>query len=177
MADRRRNRPPNRPPRAAAPLTGEIAVDDETAAALAIFNARLSHQADVERGQRRIDKATREKDQAAARVRALESDTKATAEQRAEATAAYKASVEALERAKKGEPAPTAVEPAHDEQADVEAPDEQADDAAPEPEATLEVEQTEDAAEAAEPSPTADTDPDAVEPRDADLDEAPASDS
>jgi hypothetical protein len=105
MADRRRNRPENRP-RSAAPLTGAIAVDDETAAALALFNARLAEQAERERAQRRIDKAQRAKDDAAARVRALENDTKATAEQRTEAAAAYKAALEALERAKRGETGP-----------------------------------------------------------------------
>jgi hypothetical protein len=104
MADRRRNRPENRP-RSAAPLTGAVTVDDETAAALALFNARLADQAARERAQRRVDKAQRDKDSAAARVRALENDTKATAEQRADAAADYKAALEALERAKRGEPA------------------------------------------------------------------------
>jgi hypothetical protein len=104
MADRRRNRSENRP-RPAAPLTGAVTVDDETAAALALFNARLSEQAERERTQRRIDKAQREKDAAAARVRELENDTKATAEQRSEAAAAYKAALDALERVRRGEPA------------------------------------------------------------------------
>jgi hypothetical protein len=105
MADRRRN-PPGarspRPPRPAAPLTGELTVDDETATALRLFNRRLGEQAEAERAQRRIDKAQRDKDQAAARVRALENDTKAAAAERADAAAAYKAALEALERARKG---------------------------------------------------------------------------
>jgi hypothetical protein len=112
MADPRRNRSANRPARPAAPLTGEITVDDETASALAMFNARLAQQADAERAQRRVDKATREKDQAAAHVRALENDPKAGAEQRAEAAAAYKVALETLERVKKGEPEPAPVEQA-----------------------------------------------------------------
>ena len=171
MADPRRNRPPNRPPRPAAPLTGEITVDDETAAALAMFNARLAQQAEAERAQRRVDKATREKDQAAARVRALESDTKATADERAEAAAAYKASLEALERIKKGEPdPPRAPAPAAETETDAAAEpetDAAADaDAAPEPE-------PEPAAEA----PSAPDDGvDAVEPADAALDETPPAD-
>jgi hypothetical protein len=79
-------------------------MDDETRAALALFNRRLVQQADTERAQRRIDKALRAKDDAAARVRALEADTRAGATQRAEATAAYHAAVAAWDRARRGEP-------------------------------------------------------------------------
>jgi hypothetical protein len=104
MADRRRNRSANRPPADSAPPSGEITVDGETAKALALFNTRLSQQAEADRAQRRIDKATRTKDQAAAEVRALESDPKTTAEERAAAAAAYHQAVDALARAKRGEP-------------------------------------------------------------------------
>ena len=103
MAESRRNRP-NRPPKASAPVTGSVSVDDETAAALALFNSRLVKQAEEERAAKRVEKANRAKDAAAGRVRALEKDTKATAEERAQAAEEYRRAVEALDRAKKGEP-------------------------------------------------------------------------
>lgn len=106
MADRRRNRPASRQDSDSAPITGTIDVDDETAKALALFNQRLAAQAEAERAQKRIDRAARAKDAAAARVRALENDPKATLEQRNEAATAYRAALEAWERAKKGEPDP-----------------------------------------------------------------------
>ena len=115
MADQRRPPSSARGPRdrsgdrrPSAPLTGPITVDEATANALALFNARLAAQAENERAERRVQKAAKAKDDAAARVRALEADTKATAEQRAEAAAAYRAAVEAWERAKAGEPEPAA---------------------------------------------------------------------
>ena len=107
MAEARRNRS-NRPPKANAPLTGAINVDDETAAALALFNARLVKQAEGERAAKRVERAARAKDAAAAKVRELETDTKATAEQRAEAATEYRQAVDALDRAKKGDPEPSA---------------------------------------------------------------------
>jgi hypothetical protein len=115
MADQRRPSSPARGPRdrggdrrPPAPLTGPITVDEATANALALFNARLAAQAENERAERRVQKAAKAKDDAAARVRALEADTKATAEQRAEAAAGYRRAVEAWERAKSGEPEPAA---------------------------------------------------------------------
>jgi hypothetical protein len=104
MADRRRNR-------SAAPTAssdGDVTLDADTAKALALFNQRLAQQADAERAQRRIDKATRAKDQAAARVRALENDPKATAAARAEAAEAYREALDELDRAKRGEEEPAA---------------------------------------------------------------------
>ena len=105
----RGNRPGgNRPP---APLTGPIVVDAATNDALLLFNARLAAQAENEKAERRVQKAARAKDDAAAKVRALESDTKASAEARAEAVAAVRGALEAWERATRGEadPAPAAV--------------------------------------------------------------------
>jgi hypothetical protein len=171
MADRRRNPSTKRPPRPAAPLTGAIGVDKETADALALFNARLAAQAENERAQRRIDKATREKDQAAAQVRTLENDPKASAEQRAAATEAYKAALDALERAKRGEhPRPGAPTP------DETAPDETApDETAPHETAPDETAPDETAPE--ETVPDAAPQVDALEPRDAAVDEAPPGDN
>ncbi|HEX7095451.1 MAG TPA: hypothetical protein VF183_06180 [Acidimicrobiales bacterium] len=105
MADRRRNRPAT--DAAATDDGSDLVVDAETAKALALFNQRLAAQQEAERAQRRIERATKAKDDAAARVRALENDPKATREQRNEAAAAYRAALEAWERAKKGDPEPT----------------------------------------------------------------------
>jgi hypothetical protein len=104
--DRRPPRRPTRPaPKKPEVLTGPIDVDTETSAALILFAARHAALADQERDARRVEKAGKAKDEAAARVRNLENDTKATAEQRTEAAGAYRSAVEAWERAKSGEPA------------------------------------------------------------------------
>jgi len=86
-------------------LTGPVQLDDETRNALILFNARLVAQDELEREKRRVEKAAKAKDEAAAKVRELENNPKATAEQKSEAQAAYLASLDALNRAKAGEPA------------------------------------------------------------------------
>lgn len=121
MADQRRPPASGRGPRnrgdrrPAAPLTGPLTIDDDTAKALALFNTRLAAQAAQEKADRRVQKAGKAKDDAAAKVRALEADTKASAEARAEAAAAYRAAIEAWERARRGAPDP-APEPAAPDQ-------------------------------------------------------------
>lgn len=118
MPDQRRPSQPGRGPRKSgerrpsAPLTGPITVDEETANALALFNARLVALAEQDKTERRVQKAAKTKDDAAARVRSLEADTKATAEQRAEAATAYRAAVDAWDRARTGAPEPAAAEEA-----------------------------------------------------------------
>ena len=115
-----------------APLTGPLVVDEATNDALRLFNARLGAQAENEKAERRVQKAAKAKDDAAGRVRNLENDTKATAEQRAEAAAAYRAAIDAWERARNGEadPAPSAAPAADDATADdATADDAPADDA------------------------------------------------
>ncbi len=115
-----------------APLTGPLVVDEATNDALRLFNARLGAQAENEKAERRVQKAAKAKDDAASRVRNLENDTKATAEQRAEAAAAYRAAIDAWERARNGEadPAPSAAPAADDATADdATADDAPADDA------------------------------------------------
>ena len=104
MNDRRRPRTPAKP-KPAPQLTGPVQLDDDTRNALILFNARLVAQEELEREKRRVDKASKAKDEAAATVRRLDGDPKATAEQKAEAQAAYLASLDALNRAKAGEPA------------------------------------------------------------------------
>ena len=101
--DRRRPRVPAKP-KASPQLTGPVQLDDETRNALILFNARLVAQDELEREKRRVDKAAKAKDEAAAKVRELENNPKATAEQKSEAQAAYLASLDALNRAKAGEP-------------------------------------------------------------------------
>ena len=71
-----------------------IQVDDETRAALLLFNERVEASAAEERAKKRIKKAERAKDQAAARVRKLSDDPSASAEDKADAEAEYKAAVE-----------------------------------------------------------------------------------
>ena len=72
-------------------VSTEIQVDDETRAALLLFNERVEATAQKERGQKRIAKAERAKSEAAKKVRKLNDDPDATAEQKAEAEAEYKA--------------------------------------------------------------------------------------
>lgn len=171
MPDQRRPSTPGRGPRnradrrPSAPLSGPITVDDETANALALFNARLAALADQDKAERRVQKAVKAKDDAAARVRALESDTKATADQRAEAAAAYRAAVEAVERARTGEadPAPAASEaPSADEAPDAVEGDADAADADVEVETVETVETADAEAGDAETAKTADAADDAA---------------
>lgn len=72
------------------PVSTEIQVDDETRAALLLFNERVEATAAAERGKKRIAKAERAKADAAKAVRQLNNDPDATAEQKAEAEAVYK---------------------------------------------------------------------------------------
>ncbi|NNC79785.1 MAG: hypothetical protein HKN94_06480 [Acidimicrobiales bacterium] len=84
----------------------EIPVDDETRAALLLFNQRLEESAAEARAAKRIAKAERAKDEAASRVRNVGNDSNATAEQKAEAETAYKAAVDEFQRIKENpEPA------------------------------------------------------------------------
>jgi hypothetical protein len=92
-------------PKAAPQLTGPVQLDDDTRNALILFNARLVAQDELEREKRRVDKAAKAKDEAAAKVRQLENDPSATSDLKSEAQAAYLASLDALNRAKAGEPA------------------------------------------------------------------------
>ena len=135
-------------PKAAPQLTGPIQLDDETRNALILFNARLVAQDELEREKRRVDKAAKAKDEAAAKVRQLENDPSATAEQRSAAQAGYLAALDALNRAKSGEaPAEAADETDTSDDADESAEPTDADDAATDDEPVVEA--TEPEAEAA----------------------------
>lgn len=172
MNDRRRPRVPARP-KAAPQLTGPVQLDDDTRNALILFNARLVAQDELEREKRRVDKAAKAKDEAAAKVRELENDSSATSEQRSEAQAAYIASLDALNRAKAGEPLAAEAPEPDDESAEredeaAELPADVVDAAAAEVE--VEVEATEPApdseveVEVAEPAPDSEVEVEATEP-------------
>lgn len=68
--------------------------DDETRAALLLFNERVEASAAEERAAKRIKKAERAKDEAAAVVRKVSENPNASAEEKAEAEDSYKAAVE-----------------------------------------------------------------------------------
>lgn len=81
-------------------VSTEIQVDDETRAALLLFNERVEANAAKERGTKRVAKAQRAKDEAAAVVRKLAENAGASAEEKAEAETAYKAAVASLTETK-----------------------------------------------------------------------------
>ena len=93
-------------------VSTEIQVDDETRAALLLFNERVEATAAQERGAKRVAKAERAKDEAAAVVRKLGDNPDATAEQKAEAEAAYKEAVAAFQTVKENPLAAAEPEPA-----------------------------------------------------------------
>ena len=78
-------------------VSTEIQVDDETRAALLLFNERVEQSAAAERGKKKIAKAERIKDEAAKEVRRVTNDPDATAERKAEAEAKYKEASDAFQ--------------------------------------------------------------------------------
>ncbi len=90
---------------------GGFPLDDATEAELIKFNVYLAAQQDLEARERRVRKAERAKDEAAARVRELASDPQATKEQREEAEQAYKEALAKLRALRDGsEAGPPAAE-------------------------------------------------------------------
>ena len=75
-------------------VTTEIPLDNETRTALLLFNERLDARALMQRGKKRVAKAERAREAAAADVRKLNGNPNATAEEKAEAEATYKAAVD-----------------------------------------------------------------------------------
>ena len=99
-----------RSPSAVAPI-----LDDETAAALTLYNTYLVADREQQAHERAIKKAEKAKDEAAAAVRKL-NDRKAPAARTAEAEATYREAVEALRRLREGDaPAPQADDDAQDD--------------------------------------------------------------
>lgn len=135
------------------------ALDDETSAALTLFNEYVDADRERTRREKRIKKAERAKDEAAARVKNLSSG--GSAEEKAEAEAAYREASEAWKKIRDGEePAETEAKATPAEEAPVEAA---AAEAAPAEEA--ETDRTDDDAEdaagdgpVAEAAPAAATD-------------------
>jgi hypothetical protein len=82
------------------PVSTEIQVDDETRAALLLFNERVEATAAEERAAKRIAKAERAKDEAAAAVRKTNDNANASAEEKAAAEASYKEAVDSLQAIK-----------------------------------------------------------------------------
>jgi len=89
-------------------VSTEIQVNDETRAALLLFNERVEATARQERGAKRLAKAERAKDEATAVVRKLNGNPDASAEAKSEAEAAYKATLDTYNTLKDD---PTAGEP------------------------------------------------------------------
>ena len=147
-------------------MTGPVQLDDETRNALILFNARLVAQEESEREKRRVEKASKAKDDAAAKVRDLENTPTATTEQKSEAPAADLASLDALNRAKAGEPIAEDTSGPDDDRETAETDDEQTE--------TAEVEVDESADEAEQESAPAEPEPETVEDNAAEPEPEPA---
>ncbi|MDG1367687.1 MAG: hypothetical protein P8P85_11560, partial [Acidimicrobiales bacterium] len=93
------------------------ALDDETSAALTLFNEYVDANRERTRREKRIKKAERAKDDAAALVKKLASG--GSAEQKAEAEAAYREASEAWKRIRDGHEPEAKAEP----EAEVETPE------------------------------------------------------
>ena len=132
-------------------------LDDETAAALTLYNTYLVADREQQAHQRALRKAEKAKDEAAATVREL-NDRKASAADMAAAEAAYREAVEALRLLRDGDQA--APQDTSDEAQDVDAVEDQeapvAEQGAPQ---TQEAPQTE--ADAETPTEVEDAEPDA----------------
>ena len=116
------------------------ALDDETSAALTLFNEYVDADRERTRREKRIKKAERAKDEAAARVKKLSGG--GSAEEKAEAEAAYRDASEAWKKIRDGEePEPTEAKaaPAEESPADESPADEAPADEAPADEAAAEV--------------------------------------
>ena len=109
-------------------------LDDETAAALTLFNTYLVADREQQAHKRALKKAEKAKDEAAAAVRRL-NDKKASTSETAAAEAAYREAAEALRRLRDGDQA--APQDASDEAED-EAAEDGEEDAKAEVEATTE---------------------------------------
>ena len=161
-------------------VSTEIQVDDETRAALLLFNERVEASAAEERAAKRVAKAERAKDEAAAVVRKLADNPNASAEDKAEAETAYKAAVDNFQ-AIKADPMAGMDQPKKAAPAEDASPDEAS--AAEEPAPAPAEDASPDEASAAEepaPAPAEDASPDeasAVEepaPAEVSADEEPA---
>ena len=92
-------------------------LDDETAAALTLYNTYLIADREQQAHERALKKAEKAKDDAAAAVRKL-NDRKATAAAMAEAEARYREAAEALQRLRDGDAGASEDTPEDDDNAD-----------------------------------------------------------
>lgn len=134
------------------------ALDDETSAALTLFNEYVDANRERTRREKRIKKAERAKDDAAALVKKLASG--GSAERKAEAEAAYREASEVWKRIRDGQEPEAKAEPEADPEAKAEP---EAEVETPEPETAGpdgETDRTDDDAEdAAGDSPVAEAPP------------------
>ncbi len=116
-----------RKPRHQGTVAGAVAptLDDETAAALTLYNTYLEADREQQARERALRKAEKAKNDAAAAVRKL-NDRKAPAAETAEAEATYRAAVETLQRLRDGD---TAAPDAEDDSTEVSTAEGRAEDA------------------------------------------------
>jgi len=121
-------------------------LDDETNAALTLFNEYVAADRERTRREKHVKKAERAKDEAAARVKKLAQS--GSAEEKAEAEAAYREASEAWRRIRDGEESAAAEAPAAEETPAEDTPaEETAAAASPAEDATTETDRTDDDAE------------------------------
>ena len=155
------------------------ALDDETTAALTLFNEYVDADRERTRREKRVKKAERAKDEAAARVKKL--GERGSAEEKAAAEAAYREASEAWKRIRDGEePEETEAKaaPAEEAAAAEDAPAEEAPAAEDAPAEEASTEAPAEEASTEEPTPATDrTDDDAEDAAgDGPVAEAPATD-
>ncbi|RMH85141.1 MAG: hypothetical protein D6683_01395 [Actinomyces sp.] len=114
----------------------DLVLDDETTAALTLFNEYLAADRERQQRERRLAKAEKAKDEAAAALRALEKKG-VTGEEKARAEAAYREALETWKILRDGgEPEPATAAAGDEAPTDESATDETADDEATADEAT-----------------------------------------
>ena len=118
-------------------------LDDETAAALTLYNTYLVADREQQAHERALKKAEKAKDDAAAAVRKL-NDRKAPAAETAEAEARYREAAEALQRLRGGD---TAAPDAEDDNTEDETEDDAAKSGSDDAEDTADDQDTADTAE------------------------------
>lgn len=91
-----------------------MTTDQDLDVALALFNDGLERQKADRRAAKAIENAEKTKQQAAASLKRLQSDSGATAEDRAAAEAAYRDAVAAFNALRNGEAPPASAEPDHE---------------------------------------------------------------
>jgi hypothetical protein len=102
-------------PRRIAVSSGSMTTDQDLDVALALFNDGLQRQKADQRAAKAIENAEKAKQQAAAALKRLQSDSGASAEDRAAAEAGYRDAVAAFNALRNGEAPPAHAEAGDDE--------------------------------------------------------------